>query len=183
MDLMLKQIVINNKLEAIDARKNSEKVTSLREIKPSIRKNGIENLKKFLRNSSEAIIIDPFFYKGAAEQSVESYIDELKDVFSNFTSISRIHIIYNQSHCNGNIRKTFIDNSNCKITDIHSSEIHDRIWIKERKQGKLVGSSFNGLGRSKICFIVNLPKQDLIDLKFFLQRKNLVPKDFLIIED
>lgn len=39
---MLKQIVINNKLEAIDARKNSEKVTSLREIKPSIRKNGIE---------------------------------------------------------------------------------------------------------------------------------------------
>ncbi|EDZ55352.1 hypothetical protein ACVNRM_04210 [Bacillus paranthracis] len=180
---MLKQIVINNKLEAIDARKNSEKVTSLREIKPSIRKNGIEILKKFLTNSSEAIIIDPFFYKGAAEQSVESYIDELKDVFSNFTSISRIHIIYNQSHCNGNIRKTFIDNSNCKITDIHSSEIHDRIWIKDRKQGKLVGSSFNGLGRSKICFIVNLPKQDLIDLKFFLQRKNLVPKDFLVIED
>lgn len=114
---------------------------------------------------------------------MESYIDELKDVFSNFTSISRIHIIYNQSHCNGNIRKTFIDNSNCKITDIHSSEIHDRIWIKDRKQGKLVGSSFNGLGRSKICFIVNLPKQDLIDLKFFLQRKNLVPKDFLVIED
>ncbi|MEA1009794.1 MULTISPECIES: hypothetical protein [Bacillus cereus group] len=180
---MLKQIVINNKLEAIDARKNSEKVTSLKEIKPSIRKNGIEILKKFLTNSSEVIIIDPFFYKGAAEQSVKSYIDELKDVFFNFSSINRIHIIYNKGQCNENIRKAFIDNSNCKITDIHSNEIHDRIWIKDRKQGKLVGSSFNGLGRSKICFIVSLPKQDLIDLKFFLQRKNLVPKDFLVIED
>ncbi|HDR8206222.1 TPA: hypothetical protein QC093_002457, partial [Bacillus cereus] len=83
---MMKQIVINNKLEAIDVRKNSGKVASLREIKPSIRKSGIEILKNFLRNSSEAIIIDPFFYKGAAEQSVGSYIDELKDVFSNFKS-------------------------------------------------------------------------------------------------
>ncbi|MGR5972899.1 hypothetical protein ACT7CX_16025 [Bacillus cereus] len=45
----MKQIVINNKLEAIDVRKNSGKVASLREIKPSIRKSGIEILKKLFK--------------------------------------------------------------------------------------------------------------------------------------
>lgn len=178
---MLKQIV-HNTPKALDVRINKGSTKLLWKIKPRIRKNGIEILKNFLKTSSEVIIIDPFFYKSAGNQSVEDYIDELHYVFSSFITINKVHIIYNQDYCNEQIRKSFKEINNCEITDIHTNEIHDRIWIKDRMVGKLVGSSFNGLGRSKICFIVNLPEQDLIDLKFFLQRKNLVPENFLIIE-
>lgn len=178
---MNKQIVLNNP-KPLDVRKN-KKMESLCDIKPSVRKNGIEILKKFLKTSIEVIIIDPFFYTSAMNQSVEDYINELNYVFSDFITINKVHIIYNGKHCNKHIRKAFLDLSNCIITDSPTEEIHDRVWIKDRKQGKLVGSSFNGLGRRKICFIVNLPQQDLIDLKFFLQRRKLVPENFLVIED
>lgn len=178
--------IVWNSIKPLDVRKTG-RINSLRKIEPRERKNGIEVLTKFLKGSREAIIIDPYFYAGNTHQSVEEYINELKDVFSNFHSIKKIHIIYNEDHCNKgihkDIRKAFLNIKECEITDIHTDEIHDRIWIKDREYGRLVGHSFNGLGRKKICFIVSLPRQDLIDLKFFLQRKKLVPDGFLVIED
>ncbi len=38
--------------------------------------------------------------------------------------------------------------------------MHDRVWIKDGNRAKVVGTSFNGLGK-KLAFILNLPESDL----------------------
>lgn len=191
------QLISNNiEPQPLDVRENRSngqnqgeirRISSLRRVdKPSIRKNGIESLKKWLKKSKEVIIIDPYFYNRDRGQTVEDYIDELVYVFSNFFSIKHIHIIYDEKVFDMEVREAFkevLSKYDVLFTDAHTKEIHDRIWMKDRKLGRLVGHSFNGIGRKKICFIVPLPNQDIIDLKFFLQRRNLVPEDFLVIED
>lgn len=151
------------------------------------RKNGLEKIQYFVsRLHGELIIIDPYFYKPAYKQKVDDYIKEIKNVLLLFQNVKRVHIIYDDEKTHPMVRNEFkkLQNKyNCKLTDTHTTLIHDRVWMGDRRTARLLGSSFNGIGRSKISFMLPLPSQDLTDLQFFLQENELIPDDMQLINN
>lgn len=151
------------------------------------RKSGLEKMQYFIsRLRAELIIIDPYFYT-TIDQTIEEYVDEFSNVLGMFFSIKRVHIIYKQGRrtCNQELRseiKKLEVTYDCKITDCHTNLIHDRVWIGDRVTARLLGTSFNGIGHSKISFMLPLPGPDLHDLRFFLQENNLLPDDMQLIK-
>lgn len=150
------------------------------------RKSGLEKIRYFIsRLQAELIIIDPYFYNAANKQSVDDYMKEISSVLCWFERVKRIHVIYNRKYHDREIREAFMKlqkEYSCKFTDTHTTLIHDRIRMGDRSTARLLGSSFNSIGRNKISFMLPLPSQDLTDLQYFLQENKLIPDDMQIID-
>jgi hypothetical protein len=71
----------------------------------------------------------------------------------------------------------FAHEKNINLSNYPTTEIHDRVWIKNSGQAKLVGTSFGGLSH-KLAFIVDLPQDDVVLFMHELYRiqQNLYPK-------
>lgn len=136
-----------------------------------IRNTGLKEIRDFTKNTKELIIVDPYIFGGATEKAT-TYIEEFKRCSRiDNQSINKIHIIYSSGQGNtlaikNGIKKLARDN-NCSLTSYDSDKIHDRIWIKDKTEAIVVGTSFGGIG-SRLCFILELPKYDLTNLLDYL---------------
>ncbi len=136
-----------------------------------IRNTGLKEIRDFTKDTKELIIIDPYIFGGETDKA-STYIEEFKRCSRiDNKSITKIHIIYssqqgNTSAIKNGIKKLASDN-NCSLTSYDSDKIHDRIWIKDKAEAIVVGTSFGGIG-NRLCFILELPKYDLIRLLDYL---------------
>jgi hypothetical protein len=131
------------------------------------RNTGLKEIRDFTCNSQELIIIDPYIFGGETENA-SNYIQEFKRCSRiDNQKLNKIHIIYSSKHGNTKIIKKEIKNlasdNNCTLTSYDSDKIHDRIWIKDKSEAIVVGTSFGGIG-NRLCFILELPKYDLTNL-------------------
>lgn len=146
-----------------------------------IRNTGLKEIRDFTKDTKELIIIDPYIFGGETNRA-STYIEEFKRCSRiDNQSINKIHIIYSSGHGNtsaikNGIKKLASDN-NCSLTSYDSDKIHDRIWIKDKTEAIVVGTSFGGIG-NRLCFILDLPKYDLISLLDFLTEEKFFTSTF-----
>jgi len=139
-----------------------------------IRNTGLKEIRDFTKDAEELIIIDPYIFGGEIDKA-STYIEEFKRCSRiDNQSINKIHIIYSSGHGNTSaikhgIKKLASDN-NCFLRSYDSDKIHDRIWIKDKSEAIIVGTSFGGIG-NRLCFILDLPKYDLMHLLDYLTRE------------
>lgn len=139
-----------------------------------IRNTGLKEIRDFTKDTKELIIIDPYIFGGTTDKA-STYIEEFKRCSRiDNQSINKIHIIYSSRHGNttaikNGIKKLARDN-NCILTSYDSDKIHDRIWIKDKTEAIVVGTSFGGIG-NRLCFILDLPKYDLTNLLDYLSEE------------
>lgn len=145
------------------------------------RNTGLKEIRDFTKDTKELIIIDPYIFGGETDKA-STYIEEFKRCSRiDSQSINNIHIIYSSGHGNtaaikNGIKKLASDN-NCSLTSYNSDKIHDRVWIKDKSEAIVVGTSFGGIG-NRLCFILNLPKYDLTHLLDYLTEEKFFTSTF-----
>lgn len=139
------------------------------------RGRGLNFITNFVNTSKELIIIDPYFFAGK-EKRLNHYINEIKRAI-NFQNLESLIIIYDDSKDNSDYKTAIIEmaqHNDCHLKLQSTSLIHDRIWIKDKQEAILVGSSFGGVGKRRLSFIVDLPNEDLKALLEYLSDNNLL---------
>jgi hypothetical protein len=146
------------------------------------RDSGLKGIRDFTKGATELIIIDPYLLGGATEDT-EKYLDEFKKSSRiDGKTLNRLHIIYSSGH--GHTKsikmgiKRLAEQNDCKISSADTDLIHDRIWIKDKKEAIVVGTSFGGLG-NRVCFILELPKYDLDSLLELTTDNDLLTNSFV----
>jgi len=146
-----------------------------------IRNTGLKEIRDFTKDSKSLIIIDPYIFGGESDLA-PSYIEEFKRCSRiNNKTLNKIHIVYSSKHGNtaaikNGIKKLGSEN-NCTLTNYDSDKIHDRIWIKDKAEAIVVGTSFGGIG-NRLCFILELPKYDLAALLDYLKGEKYYKNTF-----
>lgn len=103
--------------------------------------------------------MDPYIFSGSANNATSIAAEFMSSLQS---SVTHVHFIYDGGKVTNKIKKIILEK--CSNRHIHVSvqatdAVHDRVWIADRREGIIVGTSFNGLGR-KISFLVPLPPAD-----------------------
>jgi hypothetical protein len=143
------------------------------------RQAGIKEIRDFTYKASQLIVIDPYLYGGESEErSAMKYLEDFeKSSRINQLSLKELHVIYSSSHGQTkNIKhgiKRLANDYGCEYTESNTDKIHDRIWIKDRKDAIVVGTSLRGLG-NRLCFILPLPQYDLQALLEYLKEQSLI---------
>jgi|GEM_PF-6757410 len=115
------------------------------------RTEALRILRHQLYDSRELIIIDAYFFALPSKVTKEELINEMLDTLPNH--IRRLLIITSMKNNFTNIYNEFERNfkrrfPNCQLDVILLSKIHDRVWINDSNDYLIVGTSFNGLGKS-----------------------------------
>jgi hypothetical protein len=142
-----------------------------------IRKSGLKEIRDFTSDAKELIIIDPYMF-GGKNVNADSYVEEFqRSARIGGRSLEKIHIIYDSGAGNTTAIKSKIKRiareKGCKLSSFNTDKIHDRIWIKDRNEAILVGTSFGGIG-NRLCFILELPNLDLKALLEYLHDEKML---------
>jgi hypothetical protein len=154
-------------------------------VAPSKRKEGLREIKDFTKSADSLIVIDPYIYGGYGRESnqresnqAEQYVAEFKKT-ARLDNLKSLHVIFNKKHGNTTkIKKEFnkiTRELGCQFSHQDTDKIHDRIWIKDKQEAIVVGTSLGGLG-NKLSFILELPSSNLADLLKYLQNEGLLSK-------
>lgn len=141
------------------------------------RPSAIADLRGFTANTRELTIIDPYFLSGKREDAYDDAEEMVKILGAKRRDLKKVHIIYDPN--NGETKERVkqivsqFDSEGVKVTKKGTSKIHDRIWIADRTRAKVVGTSIGGLGEKRLCFILDLPINDLKELLRFLDDEKL----------
>ncbi|PKO93520.1 MAG: hypothetical protein CVU15_03035 [Betaproteobacteria bacterium HGW-Betaproteobacteria-1] len=122
------------------------------------------HITSWLSGTSHLTVVDPYFFSFSGSnkiyrtqaQYVESIIELLPKTLE---SIEVFHLpgpnraIFSsiEKHC----RK-----KNISLRNWGTTEVHDRVLIKNETEARALGTSFGGLG-NKIAFVLDLPQEDL----------------------
>ncbi len=110
----------------------------------------------------KGMAIDPYFFKA----NYNDYVNRVLDIFPQ--SLRELKVYYdhdsNRQKWNATDKSEIIAgcaNSGISIECFDAKKIHDRVWEKDGTVAKVVGTSFNQLGRN-VAFILDLPETDRI---------------------
>jgi hypothetical protein len=141
---------------------------------PEAAGRAIKDIKIWLRNADEIDICDPYIMsppKSGFYDSDENYINRVIslippeskriNLYGNYASLRRIQQPMTQKMRRGRPNRQF----NYFYTDT----IHDRYIIKDKRWGKMIGTSFGGIG-NKFFTILDLPAEDVQSICGELER-------------
>lgn len=125
---------------------------------------GRKNITGWLSGARKITICDPYFFlfnrpnkvyrtQSKYNESLDSFLTKKLESIEVFHSPdpNRQILSYFQKICG---------NKNVTLTRFQTTEIHDRVIIKDDLEARVLGTSFGGLG-NKIAFILDLPREDL----------------------
>lgn len=145
---------------------------------PGQRASGLKEIRDFTTKTESLIIVDPYIFSGSSDKA-EAITNEFKKaVRAAGKYIKRIHFIYDPepSNTTNAIRssiKQMLKDESIQISEVQSNILHDRIWISDRQQAVVVGTSLNGIG-GRVSFILPLPDEDLSALLKYFDDNNLL---------
>lgn len=127
-------------------------------------KDGLDHLKSWLKGSEEILVCDPYLMHFSATDlypDVSSYAHVLLSLFP--ASAKRIDLYSNgyTSVVKPAIMRPL--KAGRQVRHFSSHSLHDRFVIKNRTEGKFIGTSFGGFGR-KFFAISDLPRGDVAAL-------------------
>lgn len=125
-------------------------------------KEAVKDFSSWLVGTNSLIVTDPYFFsfnKSEIHRTESDYTKALIKIFpNNLKEVEIFHLPGPNKRIYEKIKK------HCRTKEIRfknfsTTEIHDRVWIKNKADGKVIGTSFGGLG-NKIAFILDLPEDD-----------------------
>ena len=133
-------------------------------------KKVLKDLKKWLSEATQITICDPYVLKGPGAKiysSEEDYIDYFSSLFP--ASATKIKIFGNGFKTSIRKKMKAKLKEGRSITFFDTNMIHDRYIIKDNTEGRMIGTSFGGLG-NKVFTVLELPKEDVVTLSRYLRK-------------
>lgn len=124
-------------------------------------KDGLSNLRSWLKDANEVVICDPYFFhfnRSDLYPTEESYAKEIAKLLP--VGAKRVDIYSNgyKRSVRNCLMKKIKDARN--VRHFSSHRIHDRFVIKDGRKAKVIGTSFGGFGR-KFSVMVDLPDDEV----------------------
>lgn len=139
---------------------------------------GLALVKAFADGAAELIIVDPYILKPRKGVEDSDYAALLADCTGlQSGTLKRLRLIYSAWHHKQPVLDEMVRrcaSHGCNLACHDTEEIHDRIWIKDRRQGLVVGTSLNSVG-GRLAFALKLPESDLAFLNDFLLDRRMIP--------
>ena len=142
---------------------------------PGQRDIGLKELRDFTREAKSLMIIDPYIFSVEKEQAERFAKDLMESARVGGQWLEQIHFVHDPRHTRSGIKGCIeqrLKKKRIRMTDKPTTEIHDRVWIADRKRAIVVGTSLNGIGK-RAAFLLPLPDCDLNALLDFLDQKAL----------
>jgi hypothetical protein len=149
---------------AFSERENADRMMYLITGMANRRNEERRHITSWLAGTSRLTIVDPYFFSFSGPNKVfrtqAQYVEWLVDFIPKHTEqIEVFHLpapnrrIYSAvaAHCK---------KKNIAMKTWETTEIHDRVLIKNDEEAKAIGTSFGGLG-NKIAFVLDVPDEDL----------------------
>lgn len=158
-----------------EARADGDRLTEMLTA-PGSRPAAIRELRDFTREAQRLIVIDPYIYSGKKTEA-EERAEEFAKAASMGKVLRDLHVVFDPERSTKRVRTQFkraARERGVKVSEQESTEIHDRIWIADRRRGLVVGTSLGGLG-GRLAFLLPLPQPDLQALLEFLGDRGLLP--------
>lgn len=134
------------------------------------RKAPLRDLRLWLKGAKRVVIADPYFMHGdptswgwgsltddEKKRKAEDYAEEVRQILGTVEEVDLFHLPGPPKEVQTAVRKKALKGK--KVKAYETTEIHDRIWIRDGEDARIVGTSFGGIGR-KLSFIVELPQDD-----------------------
>lgn len=178
----LLNLKFKNLLDFIEEEKEQKRRLPLPIIAPpNKREISLEYLRDFIKHATELIIIDPYFFH-VDEAKVKVNLEEIvKTLCIKKKKLKELTVIYNSKNGNSNSFKVKLKNVLSQYYKGHqfidTPLFHDRLIIKDNLEALVIGTSLNGLGKSKYSFINQLEKNDLNELYNELSKNNILRKN------
>lgn len=128
-----------------------------------------------LIDAESLIIVDPYVFSGPRSSAEQISNDLKKSARIGGKSLRRVHFVYDSDNVTATLRSSvrkLLATESVKMTEAQTGELHDRVWIADRKRGIVVGTSLNGIGE-RAAFLLPLPEPDLTALLEFLDNRKL----------
>lgn len=123
-----------------------------------------KHITDWLVGAKELTVVDPYFFSFSQQNKIfhsqEKYVAWLIDLIP--MGLENLEV-FHLPRCNKDILDRIKDNCKRKSVALQAwetTEIHDRVLIRNGEEAKVVGTSFNGLG-NKFSFVLDLPAEDL----------------------
>jgi hypothetical protein len=128
----------------------------------------LKDLRSWVRGTRRLVIADPYVVAGNSSRSggfdksdkkseAIAYAHELHEVLGDVAEIDLFFLPDPPREMKSALKKVAFKGR--KIRFFPTTEIHDRVWIKDSNDARLVGTSFGGIGQ-KLAFILELPSDD-----------------------
>ena len=174
---MLEESIQSHHVECPLAESGIDDDTFLRLVStPGSRPSATKSLREFTKNTRRLIVVDPYAY-GPSNAEAEDYVEDFaKTTRIHGSNLEALHIVYSENH--GNTQKvkkrikSVAKENGVKFSHVNTRKIHDRVWIADRRKAVLVGNSFQGLGRERTSFLLNIPDSDLNTFLSYLDKNN-----------
>lgn len=125
-------------------------------------------LRSWLKGATRLTIADPYFLHADAagwaglsdkekKRRAEDYAKEVRQVLGGIKKVEVFHLPGPPKPVTTAMRKVAWKDRSAKL--IETTEIHDRVCIRDGDDARIVGTSFGSIGR-KLAFIVQLPDED-----------------------
>lgn len=144
------------------------------------RKTPLADLRRWLTGAERLVIADPYLLQGAPTSwgwsklsksqkrlKAAEYAEEINRTLGNVEELDVFHLPDPPSEVATAMKKIAFKGRKHRL--FSTTDIHDRVWIKDATEARVVGTSFGSIGR-KLAFILPLPEEDLRAFQKELQR-------------
>lgn len=182
-DIFLNENEGNRRLKGIfTLRHRSKQLTDVLEmlVAPSNGANkskvtALSHIRDFTKGASELTIIDPYLV-GGKNVDTSTYLDDFKNTIRlEGGLLKKLHLIFDGGNITKSVKtglKQIVSKAGCSLVMHETDKIHDRIWIKDKREAIIIGTSFGGIG-NKLSLLLPLPDEDLKALLQFLQSSGM----------
>jgi len=135
------------------------------------RKETLKDLRLWVKNAKHLIIADPYFMQGDPtgwdwknlpdrdrKSKAHEYATEVAGILGDVSEVDIFHLPSPPKELRTAMKKVAFRGRN--FTTYETTDIHDRVWIKDRDEARIIGTSFGGIG-NKLSFMIALPDDDL----------------------
>lgn len=137
------------------------------------RKESLREFRSWVSGASRVIVADPYFMHGNPKawnwrelssedkkKKAEEYATEVAKVLKGIEKLDIFHLPDAPKEMKTAMRRVVFKCLKTPPRCYPTCEIHDRVWIRDGLDARIVGTSFGGIG-SKLAFMLPLPKADL----------------------
>lgn len=130
----------------------------------------LKDIRGWLRGAQMITICDPYIMYGSKSglyASDDAYVTFLSSLIPKSAKVIKVFGSGFKAHVKRKLLTSLKEGRT--VTFFDTTEIHDRYIIKDLSEGRMIGTSFGGMG-NKIFTVLPLPEEDLEVLKKYLKR-------------
>lgn len=138
--------------------------------KPEAARDMLGDLRRWLAGATKVVLCDPYllhFRPSAMFGDLTAYVDAISGIFPATVTAVDLYGTGFTGKVKTELLNALKDGRNVRVFDAQG--LHDRFILKDRDQGRVMGTSFGGFG-SKFFFTEELSAADVAEVRAELRR-------------